>query len=562
MIDDELEGTTLGGYRVEALLGSGGMGSVYRGVQESLKRPVAIKVLRAELGQDAAIVARFRREAELAASLAHPNIAQVTDFGVEEGRAYLVMDLLEGEPLAETIESEGRLDEARTVRIAMQVLTALAMAHERGVVHRDLKPDNIFVQRVSGMDLVKLLDFGIARMLEPDEKMTGTGAVLGTPAYMSPEQARGKPVDARSDVFSVGCVLYEMLSGRRPFRGENYHELMFAVVEQDPQPLAEIDEKLSPALAKVIERAMSKDPEARFASAREMKDALEAIGGLREEAPALPRDASEKAFAETMPSEPERKAGPEKPEPAAKPESPEPEGKARRIPAWVWIVGGLAIGAAGWAAGQLGRDEAVVPPADLPAEHGEAMEPMSPDAGAAVTETETETETETATETEAETEAEAETETETETETEAETEAAAARRRGPRLERQVTCGSGHEQTVRLFRRRDTVRAVSAAAHGDVHAPRPDGLRPLLGAVNARADDLAACFRGHYMFNGQGVDVHVDAEGNTTSISVREYCPVDPPVVACLRSALAGVSMLNDGGGSGFYRFGLDHIRGP
>ncbi|HJL15175.1 MAG TPA: protein kinase [Sandaracinaceae bacterium LLY-WYZ-13_1] len=302
-VAENLEGTELGRYRVERMLGAGGMGAVYAGVQVDLGRPVAIKVLRPELSQDAAIVKRFKREAELAASLSHPHIAQVTDFGVADGRAFLVMDLLEGEPLSGVLEREGRLAEARVRRVALQILSALEAAHARGVVHRDLKPENVFVQRASGMELVKLLDFGIARMLDADAKMTQTGAVLGTPAYMSPEQARGRDVDARSDVFSAGAVLYEALAGRRAFEGTNYHELMFAVVEQTPPALDALEPPVSPGFAAVIARAMHKDPHARFGDAGAMRAAVEALNGLSEEAP--PSGVrSDDAFAATMASDP------------------------------------------------------------------------------------------------------------------------------------------------------------------------------------------------------------------------------------------------------------------
>lgn len=258
------------------------MGTVYVGVQEPLGRKVAVKVLLPVLARDATLVARFQREAELAASLGHPNIVQVTDFGVDDGAAFLVMDLLEGDSLGAVIEREAPLAAERVRFISTQILSALEAAHARGVVHRDLKPDNIFLTSVSGVaDLVKLLDFGIARLTEDaDQKMTATGQVLGTPAYMAPEQARGRPVDARSDLYAVGVVMYEALSGRMPVSGSNYHELMFAIVDQIPTPLTQLVSGLDPELVAIVDRAMNKEANARYASAADMRAALDALGPL------------------------------------------------------------------------------------------------------------------------------------------------------------------------------------------------------------------------------------------------------------------------------------------
>jgi serine/threonine-protein kinase len=310
MEGDARIGTVLGGkYRIVRKLGEGGMGAVYAAVQEPLGRKVAVKVLLPVLARDATLVGRFQREAELAASLGHPNIVQVTDFGVDDGSAFLVMDLLDGESLGGLLERDVTLAPSRVCFIAAQVLSALEAAHSRGVVHRDLKPDNIYLTSVSGVaDLVKLLDFGIARLIEGDgdQKMTATGQVLGTPAYMSPEQARGKPVDARSDLYALGVVMYEALSGHMPVNGSNYHELMFAIVGETPTPLAQLVPGLDPALVAVVERAMAKDPNARFASAAEMRAALDALGPLQASSPArvasMPptRDSSAVAMAATI----------------------------------------------------------------------------------------------------------------------------------------------------------------------------------------------------------------------------------------------------------------------
>ena len=268
----------LGGrYRVVRALGRGGMGAVFEAHQEGLGRRVALKVLHPHLAQDAQLVLRFRREAESAAGLGHPNIVQVTDFGREEdGTVFLVMELLDGVPLAAVIERDGMLSVERVAKIAWQVLSALDVAHRAGIVHRDLKPDNIFVTHVSGVgDVVKLLDFGIAKLAESEGSgLTATGTVMGTPAYMAPEQARGAPVDARVDLYAVGVVMYEALAGRLPYNGNNYNALIAAILTEQPPRLRELRPDLPAEIAAVVERAMSRDPAGRFANAAAMRDAL------------------------------------------------------------------------------------------------------------------------------------------------------------------------------------------------------------------------------------------------------------------------------------------------
>lgn len=288
-------GQVVGGrYRLDELLGQGGMGAVYAATQLGLERRCAVKVLHDTLSRDGELVARFKREAEVAASLGHPNIVQVTDFGYDDGVAWLVMDLLKGTSLADAISREPLAPE-RVRFIAAQVLSALEAAHARGIVHRDLKPDNIFLTSVSGVrDVVKLLDFGIARLTgEQSHKMTTTGQVLGTPAYMSPEQARGRPVDARTDLYSLGVVMYEALCGRMPVSGSNYHELMFNIVDATPPRLQEIVPTLPAGLVAVVERAMAKDRNARYPSAAAMRADLDALGPVQPRA--LPATASSSA---------------------------------------------------------------------------------------------------------------------------------------------------------------------------------------------------------------------------------------------------------------------------
>ncbi len=267
-----------GRFRLVRALGAGGMGEVYEAVQENLGKRVAVKVLHPHLANQALLVARFKREAESAARLGHENIVQVIDFGVDDdGTAFLVMEFLTGQPLSLALARDGRLPMPRIAFIAAQVLAALSSAHAAGIIHRDLKPDNIFLTSVAEVaDIVKLLDFGIAKVAEDvaTSKLTSTGAVLGTPQYMSPEQARGRVVDARSDLYALGVVIYEALTGRLPFVAENYNALMFAILEDTPQPLASLRSDLDPEFVRVVERAMAKRPEDRFESADAMRASL------------------------------------------------------------------------------------------------------------------------------------------------------------------------------------------------------------------------------------------------------------------------------------------------
>jgi Tol biopolymer transport system component/predicted Ser/Thr protein kinase len=257
-------GVSLAHYRVTAKLGEGGMGEVWRATDTRLGRDVAIKILPASLAREPARMVRFEREAKALASLNHPHIAQI--YGVEEGA--LVMELVEGEPL------KGPLPIDKAVEYAGQILDALDAAHRKGIVHRDLKPANILVTRQG----IKLVDFGLAKLghaplAETDETLTQPvtrqGQIVGTLQYMSPEQLNGKEVDSRSDLFSFGCVLYEMLSGKRAFNGESAASVIAAVLEREPEPL-----KASPALERVVKRAIAKDPEQRFQTARDLKAAL------------------------------------------------------------------------------------------------------------------------------------------------------------------------------------------------------------------------------------------------------------------------------------------------
>jgi serine/threonine protein kinase len=248
-------GTELGPYRIESLIGAGGMGRVYRARDTRLNRTVAIKISKQGFGE------RFAREARAVAALNHPHICQLYDIGPN----YLVMEFIEGAPL------KGPLSRGKAVEYAGQILEALDAAHRKGIVHRDLKPTNILVSKQG----VKLLDFGLAKQTTPvgsegtTKGLTAVGSILGTVQYMSPEQLQGKPVDARSDLFSFGCVLYELLTGKRAFEGENPASVIAAVLEREPTPL-----EISPPLDRVVERCLAKDPDRRFQTAIDLKAAL------------------------------------------------------------------------------------------------------------------------------------------------------------------------------------------------------------------------------------------------------------------------------------------------
>jgi serine/threonine-protein kinase len=281
----------LGGrYRVEQELGRGGMAKVFRGTDTVLGRPVAIKVLAPRFSDDASFVQRFRREAQAAARLSNPNVVGVFDTGTDDGVHYIVMEYVDGKTLAEYLAGGGRIMPERAIEIAEAVCEALAAAHAQGVIHRDIKPGNIMITP-SGQ--VKVADFGIARMTTSAETVEQTAAVLGTAAYLSPEQAQGRPVDARSDLYSLGCVLYEMVTGRPPFTGDSPVAVASKHVLEPPTPPSKLNPDVSPELEAVILRALAKNPDNRYASAEELRADLErARRGLPVEAtPVLPESA-------------------------------------------------------------------------------------------------------------------------------------------------------------------------------------------------------------------------------------------------------------------------------
>jgi serine/threonine protein kinase len=276
-----------GRYEILGLLGEGGMGAVYEAEHLHLGRKVAIKRLHPELAKDESAVRRFQREARAAGTIGHDHIVDVLDLGfADDGAPYLAMELLVGESLADRLRRAGRLDPRRAARIAGEMLSALEAVHGRGVIHRDLKPDNIFLCRRGGRrDFVKVLDFGISKVRSvagaDTEGLTRTGAMMGTPHYMSAEQAQGrKDLDHRVDLYAVGVILFECLAGELPFQGGNYHALLQAILSGRRRPLAELAPNVPPGLTAVIEKAMATDRDARYADAHSMHAALRPFGAV------------------------------------------------------------------------------------------------------------------------------------------------------------------------------------------------------------------------------------------------------------------------------------------
>lgn len=273
-------GTKLGPYEILAPAGAGGMGEVYRARDTRLNRDVAIKVLPAGFARDPDRMRRFQQEAQAAAALNHPNILALYDFGQHEGAPYMVTEFLVGETLCEKLRP-GSLPVRKATEYAEQVARGLSAAHDRRIVHRDLKPENVFITRDGR---VKILDFGLAKLTLPDgigssdpvtlTSQTQPGVVMGTVGYMSPEQVKGLPVDHRSDLFSFGTVLYEMLSGKRAFQGDSSVEVMSAILKQDPPELTQSNHTVPPSLDRIVRHCLEKNPEERFQSASDIRFAL------------------------------------------------------------------------------------------------------------------------------------------------------------------------------------------------------------------------------------------------------------------------------------------------
>jgi serine/threonine protein kinase len=265
----------LGAYRLISRLGAGGMGEVWRAEDTKLLRQVAIKILPEQLAADPEWKERFLREARTIAQLNHPNIATIYAIDQQGETLFIAMELVEGEPLSNLI-NRGAMPPTEAVRVAAQVAEGLYEAHTKGIVHRDIKPDNILLSR----RVVKVLDFGIAKQIgqKVDRTLTQGGMVVGTPHYMSPEQALGRAVDNRTDIFSLGVVLYEMLTGEKPFNGEAVTEILLQIVMSEPRDIADAVPGINPALADVVRRAMKKQPDDRFPDCEAMRQALVAVG--------------------------------------------------------------------------------------------------------------------------------------------------------------------------------------------------------------------------------------------------------------------------------------------
>jgi eukaryotic-like serine/threonine-protein kinase len=280
-------GTKLGRYEIRAKIGEGGMGEVYLARDTQLGRDVAVKVLPSTYADDKERLQRFEQEACAASALNHPNILSIYDVGTHEGAPYVVSELLEGQTLRQRLNG-AQLPQRKTIDYALKIAHGLAAAHEKGIVHRDLKPDNLFITNDGRL---KILDFGLAKLTGAGDTQlsqtsiptrrvdTDPGKVMGTVGYMSPEQVKGRAVDHRSDIFSFGAILYEMLSGRRAFHGESAAETMSAILKEDPPDLSETNQRISPALERLVNHCLEKNPEERFHSASDLAFALEALSG-------------------------------------------------------------------------------------------------------------------------------------------------------------------------------------------------------------------------------------------------------------------------------------------
>ena len=300
-------GSKLGPYEIIALLGAGGMGEVYRARDPRLGREVAIKVLPTSFCRDPDRLRRFEHEARAAGSLSHPNILAVYDIGMYDGAPYLVTELLEGATVRGRLQ-EGALAPRKAVDYSVQIARGLAAAHDKGIVHRDLKPDNIFICHDGR---IKILDFGLAKLTEAESgegtvtslepvAQTGSGVVLGTAGYMSPEQVRGQKADRRSDIFSFGAVLYEMLSGQRAFKGATPADTASAILKEEPPDLLAAGRKIPPTLDRIVRHCLEKNPEERFQAARDLAFHLESISSGSESGVAALAPVQEKRTAHPL----------------------------------------------------------------------------------------------------------------------------------------------------------------------------------------------------------------------------------------------------------------------
>ncbi|MGZ6340427.1 MAG: protein kinase domain-containing protein, partial [Candidatus Limnocylindrales bacterium] len=347
-------------YRLLELLGEGGMATIYRAHDGQLERDVALKLLRPEYGRDPDFVARFRQEAHSVASLSHPNIVSVFDFGTDPAGPFIVMEYVQGEDLASLLRRNGPLPPRRAARLTAEAARALEAAHERGIVHRDVKPSNVLL---ASDGRVKVVDFGIARALS-DSQLTLPGTTLGSVHYFSPEQARGEQTTPASDIYALGILLYELLAGRRPWEGDSAASIALARLHGPAPMVSEVRAGVPPVLEAIDRKAMALEPEARFTSAGAMADALDGFLADRGTVPGIAPVAGTAAAAAAAAGA----AGVARPNPAARvpyaddafargPVGPAPVGAGRRQPVddeeaedggigggpWVWVAGGLGL---------------------------------------------------------------------------------------------------------------------------------------------------------------------------------------------------------------------------
>jgi serine/threonine protein kinase len=344
-----LEGTTLGKYRIERLLGEGAMGEVFLATHVDLGRPVALKTLKPQVAADRSLTERFFAEARAVNIIRHENIVECTDLVNDPtARSYIVMELLEGMTLGAAIEQVGRIPARRAARIVAQIADAIGAAHDKGIVHRDLKPENVFlIKRAGSTDYVKVLDFGIAR-LRPDLGVSATqsGALIGTPAYMSPEQVRGEKAGPSSDIYALGAILFHMLTGRMPFVAQSMSLMLVAQLQETPARVDKLAPEVPRALADVVARALSKEPAQRPATmAAFRREALEAVGlssdpgsSLADSSPVLVRPGTDPAS--VAPTVLPSSAGQSSISASA---GQVIGGPAKRSRTWLFAVGGLAV---------------------------------------------------------------------------------------------------------------------------------------------------------------------------------------------------------------------------
>ncbi|MDB4967193.1 MAG: serine/threonine protein kinase, partial [Myxococcales bacterium] len=267
-------------YRIIRLLGEGGMGQVYEAQHLNINKRFALKLLRPEVIGSPQSLQRFRQEAWAASSIGHENIVEIDDFAtLPSGQVYLAMEFLDGQSLAERIRDGAALTVEDAVAVMIAVALGLAAAHDKGIVHRDMKPENVFLARKGGRVVAKILDFGIAKMTGGDEpsNLTRTGAIFGTPLYMSPEQAKGRPADARADVYAVGVILYELLTGRVPFGGESHVEILSQHIAAAPLPPSQLEPRVPAAVEAIVLHALQKEPGDRIQSMAQLAAELEAV---------------------------------------------------------------------------------------------------------------------------------------------------------------------------------------------------------------------------------------------------------------------------------------------